>query len=155
MKKVLSRFVPAALAVAAAAGMSVAAAQPASAAVTWKFQGTSTSHCLDGFVGHPFGDVYHTGCNDGAFQNFRWVGSFGRQTQLVSNQSNKCAAKSGENVSLATCNGSPSQVWVVSGSASRLVIRDPALGKCLTRLGDTNVRLKPCDNSVYQAWFRR
>lgn len=155
MKRIFARLVPAALAVVAAAGLSVAAAQPAAAAVTWKFQGIRTTHCLDGYVGHAFGDVYHTGCNDGAFQNFRWVGSFGRQTQLVSNQSNKCATKAGVTVSLAACNGSPSQVWVVSGSASRLIIRDPSQGRCLTRLGTTNVRLQTCDNSDYQAWFKR
>ncbi|WP_112266177.1 RICIN domain-containing protein [Lentzea terrae] len=142
----------AALAVAAAVGV----AQPASAAVTWKFQGTNTSHCLDGYVGHREGDVYHTGCNDGAFQNFRWVGSFGRQTQLVSNQSNKCAWQEGDRVGLATCNGSVSQIWVVSGSASRLTIRAHSTGKCLTRLGTTNVRLETCDSRLtYQFWFRR
>lgn len=155
MKKLISRVVPAALAAVAAVGLSVAAAQPASAAVTWKFQGTGTSSCLDGYVGHPYGDVYHTRCNDGAFQNFRWVGSFGRQTQLVSNQSNRCAAQAGYTVSLAACNGSSSQVWVVSGSASRLTIRHPGSGRCLERLGTTNVRLEPCDGTNYQAWFRR
>ncbi|MCR3751296.1 RICIN domain-containing protein [Lentzea californiensis] len=156
MKKLFVRLVPAALAVVAAAGLSVAAAQPAAAAVTWKFQSVNTPTCLDGYVGHPYGDVYHTGCNDGAFQNFRWVGSFGRQTQLVSNQSNRCAAQAGDSVSLAGCNGSPSQVWVVSGSATRLSVRHLSSGKCLTRLGMTNVRLQPCDSGVvYQQWKRR
>ncbi len=124
--------------------------------MTWKFQGAGTGNCLDGFVGHREGDVYHTGCNDGAFQNFRWVGSFGRQTQLVSNQSNKCAWQEGDRAGLTTCNGSPSQVWVVSGSASRLTIRANSTGKCLARLGTTNVRLETCDSRLNtQFWFRR
>lgn len=142
----------AALALVAAVGV----AQPASAAVTWKFQGSGTSVCLDGYPAHPAGAVYYTGCNDGAFQNFRWVGSFGRQTQLVSNQSNKCAWGEGDQVGLATCNGSPSQVWVVSGSASRLTIRHLHSGKCVARLGPPNVRLQTCDDRLpNQFWFKR
>ncbi|MFS8104743.1 RICIN domain-containing protein [Lentzea alba] len=150
--KMFSVLGAASLAVVAAVGV----AQPASAAVTWKFQGSGTSNCLDGYVGHREGDVYHTGCNGGAFQNFRWVGSFGRQTQLVSNQSNKCAWEEGDRVGLATCNGSPSQVWVVSGSASRLTIRTHRTGKCLARVGLVNVRLETCDSRLpNQFWFRR
>ena len=155
MKRVLSRVVPAALAAIAAAGLSVAAAQPASAAVTWQFQGSGTSSCLDGFDGHREGDVYITGCNTGRFQKFRWVGSFGRQTQLVSDATGQCAWQEGLTAGLTTCNGSPSQVWVVSGSASRAIIKKNGTNYCLTRLGTTNVRLQTCDGNRYQDWVRR
>ncbi|MFS8104744.1 RICIN domain-containing protein [Lentzea alba] len=142
----------AALAVVAAVGV----AQPASAAVTWKFQAVNQSNCLDGYATHASGDIYHTGCNGGAFQNFRWSGSFGSQTQLVSNQSNLCAVREGDTAGLVACNGSPAQVWVISGSSSRLSIRNQISGLCLQRVGTTNVRLRTCDSSnVYQQWLRR
>lgn len=147
----LRKLVLTALAVATAAGVALAGAPQASAAVVNRFQLARTTQCLDGYVGYPGNDVYVTGCNTGNFQRWRWSGT-GGETQLVSVATGKCAAQAGLGIDLVACQATARlQRWVVSGSQ----IKKAGTNYCVGRTGPNQVGLVTCNaGDVYQQWAR-
>lgn len=131
--------------------VALAVAPSASAAgYTNPFRIMNTSWCLDGYNGHAGGEVYSTGCNGGAFQNWHWENN---HNSLMQSQASGqgCMQQAGLRIDLVPCRSTvPLQRWDVYPPN---YIKKTGTNLCITKFGVSNIDLETCGaGGGYQHW---